>query len=134
MLLVEEISLVTKPRKMSLSDKLFIAQVNLNGAYDNMYNCKTGDVIAMDKRCNGKCECPDCSDEDQCKVLDNLVNYNPRVLISPTGGKAQVILSAAGELQDLDESVGTLVMNLETSIKWIDFRLTFLNLNPHRVV
>ena len=111
-----------------------MVQVNLNSAFDGWYNCKTGDCVLMYQRCNGMCDCPDCSDEDQCVVLDKLVNYNPRVLISQTGGKAQVILSAVGGLQGLDETEGTIMVNLEMSIQWSDFRLTFLNLNPDRLV
>jgi len=97
-----------------------------------MFNCKNGDALAMNLRCNGMCDCMDCSDEDLCLVLDTLVNYNPRVLISASGGIADVNFSAEGQIQDLDENSGTILLNLAVSIEWYDFRLTFLNLSPNR--
>ena len=105
--------------------------LNLNAA-PNMFNCMNGDAVAMSVRCNGKCDCRDGSDEDDCVVLDKLVQYNSRVLISEAGGTAMVNFSAVVQLQDLNENAGNVLLNLGVSITWYDFRLTYLNLSPIR--
>ena len=108
-------------------------QLNLNAA-PHMFNCVNGEAVDMTVRCNGKCDCFDCSDEDNCVVLDRLVQYNSRVLISEAGGMAMVNFSAVVQLQDLDENAGNVLLNLLVSIMWYDFRLTYLNLSPNRYV
>ncbi len=105
--------------------------LNLNAA-PNMFNCVNGGAVAMSVRCNGKCDCRDGSDEDDCVVLDKLVQYNSRVLISEAGGTAMVNFSAVVQLQDLNENAGNVLLNLGVSITWYDFRLTYLNLSPNR--
>ena len=105
--------------------------LNLNAA-PNMFNCMNGGAVAMSVRCNAKCDCMDCSDEDDCKVLDKLVKYNSRVLSSEAGGTAMVNFSAVVQLQDLNENAGNVLLKLGVSITWYDFRLTYLNLSPNR--
>lgn len=106
-------------------------QLNLNSPGDN-FNCFNGDCVLMWQRCNGLCDCPDCSDEDGCKVLDKLVSYNKGILTSQTGGQASVVFSTTiVGLNDIDDSAGTVSLNLAVSIQWYDFRLTYLNLNPN---
>jgi hypothetical protein len=105
--------------------------VNLNSA-TGMFDCMNGDGILMSKRCNGRCDCLDCSDEDSCKVLDTLVDYNPRILTVSSGGLAKVDISTVvTNMPDLDENMDTVTLNLIVSIQWYDFRLTFLNLSPN---
>jgi hypothetical protein len=105
-------------------------QLNLNSACE--FNCFNGDCVLMSQRCNGICNCHDCSDEEGCKVLDNLVSYNKGILTSPNGSLAPVVFSATvSGLGGIDDNAGTVSLNFAVSIEWYDFRLVFLNLSPN---
>ena len=96
------------------------------------FNCFNGDVVLMSQRCNGLCDCIDSSDEDNCKVLDNLDSYNRGILTSASGGLAAVVFSViVAGFGDIDDNAGTVSLNLEVSIEWFDFRLNYLNLSPN---
>ena len=57
--------------------------INLN-ACDNRkeFNCKDGTCISMEKRCDSKFDCPDSSDEDECRLIiipSSYLQYVPGV-------------------------------------------------------
>jgi hypothetical protein len=105
-------------------------QLNLNSACE--FNCFNGDCALMSDRCNGLCNCPDCSDEEDCRVLDKLVSYNKGILKSLNGSRAPVVFSATvAGFGDIDDNAGAVSLNLLVSIEWYDFRLIFLNLSPN---
>jgi hypothetical protein len=109
---------------------LDIQQLNLNSACE--FNCFNGDCVLMSQRCNGICDCHPCSDENDCKVLAELVSYNKGMLTSSTGDQASAVFSATVVgFNDIDDNAGIVSLNLAVSIEWHDFRLTYLNLKPN---
>ena len=107
-------------------------QMNLNSA-GSEYNCDNGDCVYLSTRCNGMCDCTDCSDENNCKLLDTLVNYNKGLLTAKSGGLASVVFdTVVDSIGSIDDSAGLISLSLAVSIMWYDFRLIYLNLNPNK--
>jgi hypothetical protein len=106
-------------------------KANLNSCMRD-FNCDSGDCISMTKRCNGVNDCADSSDEANCRVLDNLTDYNANVLTAASGGRASVSFFAEVlNINNIDDKAGQLSVTLTLRVRWQDFRLNFLNLNPN---
>ena len=98
----------------------------------NNFNCDNGDCVPMSKRCNGVNDCVDSSDESQCKILDQLTDYNANVLTAASGEPANVTFFAEiFNINNIDDKSGQVVVTLTLELRWNDFRLNFLNLNQN---
>lgn len=98
------------------------------------YSCSNGDCIAREKRCDGRNDCSDFSDEDDCKMLVLPRGYRstqPPVNTTTVSSNEPILLASTVSLQHIVEiSDVKRVLNVEVKLelRWQDTRLTYLNL------
>lgn len=95
------------------------------------FSCSNGDCIAKGSRCNGKNDCTDFSDEDNCEMVvvpDGYRSHQPP--LNATANKA-ILLSAIVRILrivDINDVGRAINVELEVEMSWNDHRLKYLNL------
>ena len=95
------------------------------------FTCKCGNCIPMDRRCDGKIDCFDKSDEMDCEIILEDVSYNKR--ISPPAAENMdtndVHISVdILRILKVDEIEEGFEVKFNLYATWKDPRLTYLNL------
>ena len=89
----------------------------------------------MDERCDGKVDCEDVSDEQACKVFIAFPGYYKLLTPPPVGNDSKLMINVSLNIDDIitvDENNGFFKTKITMERKWINSRLTYLNLkrNP----
>ena len=109
--------------------------LTLTGCRDEEFTCKNGDCVPMETRCDGKVDCEDTSDEEDCTLAVILPSYNREMNPPPTKGesRANVVLAVSvEEILKVDEIGQVFHVKYILSSTWIDIGLTYhhLKVNP----
>ena len=105
--------------------------LSLTGCSQTQFSCSDGSCVEMEKRCNGRVDCEDYSDEIECTVANILSSYSKAINPPPRPGesKAKVMLSLKLEaILKLDELEEIMYVKYVLVTKWTDPGLEFHNL------
>ena len=105
-----------------------LLELSLNACNDDEFNCRNGECIPIQKRCNGIPNCSDKSDEKQCGILITDRNYNSAKVDEKGHNsfplKVKVVLQ---HFMTISEREGKTRVQYEIQLEWRDTRLMFQN-------
>ena len=109
--------------------------LNINTCNSSEFNCRNGFCVTIEERCDGKSDCPDKSDEIECKIFTTDVSYLKEVpptastLTSSSSTLAQIGVSMdILNILDIVEVDNIISLQFQLRLTWKDSRLTMLNL------
>ena len=121
--------------KCARGESEYDIDMKLTGCGDDEFTCGSGDCLEMKKRCNHIPNCQDESNEKGCKNMVFHERYKkwmpPITLRRDAIMPAQVNVSLRiHRVISIEEEHHSIKLQLETSLKWKDYRLTYYNLKP----
>ena len=113
--------------------------LTLSGCNKAEFSCVDGSCISMERRCDGRVDCTDSSDEVGCSTAIILSSYNKAMTPPPKPGQEKAVVTISLKLMDilkLDEIGKLMFVKYVLRARWIDPGLTFHNLkrNPNQNV
>lgn len=110
----------------------FSVLISIDSCNNMQYNCDDGSCIEIEKRCNGKFDCSDSSDEARCTTILLPTSYDKS--IPPTEDDGTPLILDLKELSlginNIEDTKSHINMQFTLITKWRDSRLTFLNIKP----
>ncbi len=107
--------------------------LNFNSCGDGEFNCNSGACVDISRRCDGRNDCADLSDEKYCSIVQTDDLYLNDVPAPPYTDEGDGLLSVNVSVDLLavlrvDEVKSVLSLQFGLGLDWVDTRLTFANL------
>ena len=105
--------------------------LKLTGCSEEEFTCDDGSCVPMTDRCNGKRDCADETDEDECKAFVQSLGYNRFIVPPPTENETKHVVYYSFKIQDIieiNEKDGFLRCKILLKREWFDRKVTFQNL------
>ncbi|XP_076049639.1 uncharacterized protein LOC143030375 [Oratosquilla oratoria] len=105
--------------------------LKLTSCKNHEFTCNDGSCVPIERRCDSTTQCPDSSDETNCKKLLT-PEYYQSDLPPPsfTEGQALTMHIAidVGNIRKFDTNAFSFALDLETTLVWYDQQVTYKNL------
>ena len=105
--------------------------LKLTGCSQDEFTCDDGSCIKMTSRCDAKNDCPDDSDEDECKTFVQNLGYNQFRPPPPMDNQTEHVVYYSLDIKnifEINEKDGFFRCKIYLKRKWYDRRVTFQNL------
>ena len=105
--------------------------LKLTGCSQDEFTCDDGSCIKMTSRCDAKNDCPDDSDEDECKTFVQNLGYNQFRPPPPMDNQTEHVVYFFLDIKnifEINEKDGFFRCKIYLKRKWYDRRVTFQNL------
>ena len=109
----------------------YTRSLTLTACGEDEFTCNTGKCINMDKRCDSREDCPDRSDELECKLVHRPEGYNKFLTPVSSLPNHRVIINITVDIEnilEIDELKEKFVVKFTFKRDWYDNRLIFFNL------
>ena len=101
------------------------------GCSKDEFTCSEGSCVTMDKRCDGKEDCQDYSDERACTSIQTFDGYNKFRVPHPIGNQTKLIMNISiliDKIINIDENNGYFKIKMTMIRTWYNPHLKFINL------
>ena len=109
----------------------YTTRLVMTGCFDDEFTCNDGSCVGMSVRCDGKSDCKDAADEDECKALVTSIGYNKLLVPPPVPQRGMLAMNLSIELFEIihiNEIESTIQTKIQINKTWYDSQLTFQNL------
>ena len=106
-------------------------QMAMTGCRDDEFTCHDGSCQKMEKRCDGKSNCRDGTDEENCQTIVTFAGYNKFLVPEPIGTDNLLTINISfiiDEIITIDEKNGYFLVKLTFIRSWFNPQLKYQNL------
>ena len=114
----------------------YTSVMTFSACTDDQFTCKEGNCVEMKRRCDGKIDCFDKTDEMECELIMSDNSYSKGISPPPKKNKNVNDIFLSVDIEDIlkvDEIGKVFRIKFILYATWIDSRLTYQNLkkNPN---
>ena len=105
--------------------------MSLSACTDSEFTCNDGSCIDMDKKCDGREDCSDGDEENNCEKIITFAGYNRHIVPAPLEGDSTLIMNIGftiAEIVNIDEKNGFFKVVTAFVRQWYNPQLKYRNL------
>ena len=116
--------------KFCSTEEIYTRTLILSSCSQDEFSCNDGSCVKMEVRCDGRMDCRDKSDEEECRYLIPTIGYDKFLVPPPMGDEKTTLINMTMNIEniDIDEVDGFIRTKFTLNRVWFDSQLTFQNL------